>query len=228
MYSIEMVLVYPSYFTKGLIFSKYVYLRKVNSRVFHKNKFFQKKIGGTHHALALGLVWKDPKGFLISTKFRGSSGYLKFDKNQRRRRRRDDGKVRAGEAVVELLCCWTGVWQVYLHQVGKCIPEKLWRNCPDWKMTNMPKRPAAKIQFVRSRIFFHSHCDFLHLITGQTNSFDVVCIFLLLATSTAQDKVMFSPSSRTSSLSSHSFEFSATPFHLLHTSTADLRSQRGR
>ena len=74
-------------------------------------------------------------------------------------------------------------------------------------MTNMPKRPTAKIQFVRSRIFFHSHCDFLHLITGQTNSFDVVCIFLLLATSTAQDKVMFSPSSRTSSLSSHSNTF---------------------
>ena len=59
-----------------------------------------------------------------------------------------------------------------VHQVGKCIPEKLWRNCPDWRMTNMPKRLTAKIQFFQSRISFHSHGDFLHLITGQTNSLD--------------------------------------------------------
>ena len=44
----------------------------VNTRVFHENMFFQKKISATHHASAWGLVWKDPKGFLILTKFRGS------------------------------------------------------------------------------------------------------------------------------------------------------------
>ena len=31
----------------------------------------------------MGLVWKDPKRFLIWTMFRGSSGHLKFDKNRR-------------------------------------------------------------------------------------------------------------------------------------------------
>ena len=30
----------------------------------------------------MGLVWKDPKRFLIWTMFRGSSGHLKFDKNR--------------------------------------------------------------------------------------------------------------------------------------------------
>ena len=33
----------------------------------------------THQALAWGLVWKDPKGFLISTKFRGASSHFRFD-----------------------------------------------------------------------------------------------------------------------------------------------------
>ena len=49
------------------------------SRVFQKNTFFEKQIGGTHHASALRLVWKNPKGFLISTKFRGSSSHFCFD-----------------------------------------------------------------------------------------------------------------------------------------------------
>ena len=31
----------------------------------------------------MGLVWKDPKRFLIWTMFRGSSGHLKFEKNRR-------------------------------------------------------------------------------------------------------------------------------------------------
>ena len=46
---------------------------------FTKTTFSTKKNGGTHHASALGLVWKDPKGFLILTKFKGSSSLLKFD-----------------------------------------------------------------------------------------------------------------------------------------------------
>ena len=33
----------------------------------------------THHALAWRSVWKDPKGFLILTKFRGASSHFRFD-----------------------------------------------------------------------------------------------------------------------------------------------------
>ena len=44
----------------------------IHIRVFHKNMFFKIKISATHHALAWGLVWSNPKGFLISTKFKGS------------------------------------------------------------------------------------------------------------------------------------------------------------
>ena len=33
----------------------------------------------THQALAWGLVYKDPKGFLISTQFRGASSHFRFD-----------------------------------------------------------------------------------------------------------------------------------------------------
>ena len=33
----------------------------------------------THQALARGLFWKDPKGFLISIKFRGASCHSRFD-----------------------------------------------------------------------------------------------------------------------------------------------------
>ena len=43
------------------------------------NSFLKKQIGGTHHASALRLVWKNPKGFLILTKFRGSSSHFRFD-----------------------------------------------------------------------------------------------------------------------------------------------------
>ena len=47
-------------------------------RVFQKH--LKKKIkSATHHASAWGLVWRDPKQFLISTKFKGSSSHLKFD-----------------------------------------------------------------------------------------------------------------------------------------------------
>ena len=48
------------------------------SRVFHKNTFFQKQIGGTRLSSALRLVWKNPKRFLILTKFRGSSRHFRF------------------------------------------------------------------------------------------------------------------------------------------------------
>ena len=45
-----------------------------------RKKHFSKKIKSTtHHALAWLLVWKDQKGFLISTKFRGASGHFRFD-----------------------------------------------------------------------------------------------------------------------------------------------------
>ena len=33
----------------------------------------------THHALAWRLVWEDPKGFLIWTKFSGASSHFRFD-----------------------------------------------------------------------------------------------------------------------------------------------------
>ena len=48
-------------------------------RVYRENMFFKKKISATHNASAWGLVRRDPKGFLISTMFRGSLGHLKFD-----------------------------------------------------------------------------------------------------------------------------------------------------
>ena len=51
-------------------------LRMLSSRVY-QSFFFKKKIR-THQASAWGLVWRDPRGFLILTKFRGSSGHLKF------------------------------------------------------------------------------------------------------------------------------------------------------
>ena len=52
----------------------------IYTRVFQKNTFLRKwKVHTTHHALAWGLVWKDPKWFLISTKFRGASGHFRFD-----------------------------------------------------------------------------------------------------------------------------------------------------
>jgi len=47
--------------------------------VWSKKTLFQTKISATHHASAWGLVWRNPKGFLISTKFKGSLGHLKFD-----------------------------------------------------------------------------------------------------------------------------------------------------
>ena len=44
-----------------------------------EKRFFEKMKSITHHAIAWGLVSKDPKGFLISTKFRGASGHFRFD-----------------------------------------------------------------------------------------------------------------------------------------------------
>ena len=44
-----------------------------------KKTFFKNKISPTRQASAWGLVWKNPKGFLISIKFRGSSSHFRFD-----------------------------------------------------------------------------------------------------------------------------------------------------
>ena len=38
-------------------------------RVYRENMFFKIKISATHNASAWGLVRRNPKGFLISTKF---------------------------------------------------------------------------------------------------------------------------------------------------------------
>ena len=53
----------------------------------HKNSTFFKKIkSSAHQALAWGLVWKDPKGFMILIKFslgvslKGSERIFDFDK----------------------------------------------------------------------------------------------------------------------------------------------------
>ena len=51
----------------------------LSMRVYHKNTFFTNKLCPTHQASAWGLVWRNPKGFLISTKFRGSSSHFRFD-----------------------------------------------------------------------------------------------------------------------------------------------------
>ena len=48
-------------------------------RVYHKNTFFKNKKRPTRQASAWGLVWRNPKGFLISTMFRGSSSHFRFD-----------------------------------------------------------------------------------------------------------------------------------------------------
>ena len=48
-------------------------------RVYRENMFFKEKISATHNASAWGLVRRNPKGFLISTMFRGSLSHLKFD-----------------------------------------------------------------------------------------------------------------------------------------------------
>ena len=47
--------------------------------VFPKNLFLKKIKSRTHQALVWELVWKDQKGCLISTKFRGASGHFCFD-----------------------------------------------------------------------------------------------------------------------------------------------------
>ena len=46
---------------------------------YKKTLFSKQKISTTHHASAWVLVWRDPTGFFISTKFRGSSGHFRFD-----------------------------------------------------------------------------------------------------------------------------------------------------
>ena len=50
-----------------------------NTLVFKKKHIFKKIYSTTHQALAWGLVWKDSKGFFISTKFKGASGHFRFD-----------------------------------------------------------------------------------------------------------------------------------------------------
>ena len=50
----------------------------LHTRVYHKNTFFRNKISPTRQASAWGLVWRNPKGFLISTMFRGSSSHFRF------------------------------------------------------------------------------------------------------------------------------------------------------
>ena len=49
------------------------------TRVYQKTIFFKSKLSPAHQASAWGLVWENPKGFLISTKFRGSSSHFRFD-----------------------------------------------------------------------------------------------------------------------------------------------------
>ena len=44
-----------------------------------KTTFFKNKKSSTHKESAWGLVWRNPKGFLISTMFRGSSNHFHFD-----------------------------------------------------------------------------------------------------------------------------------------------------
>ena len=59
-----------------------VMISLLSIRLFHENTCFKIKSGVTHQSSAWGLVWSDPKRFLNSTMFRGSSGHLKFDKNR--------------------------------------------------------------------------------------------------------------------------------------------------
>ena len=68
-------------FSLGLEFFGYIYNIHVciHIRVYRENMFFKKKISATHNASACGLVRRNPKGFLISTMFRGSLSHLKFD-----------------------------------------------------------------------------------------------------------------------------------------------------
>ena len=44
-----------------------------------QKQFFKNKISPTRQASAWGLVWRNPKGFLISTMFRGSYNHFRFD-----------------------------------------------------------------------------------------------------------------------------------------------------
>ena len=48
---------------------------------FSEIQDFHVKKSSTRHASSWGLYRKDPKGFLILTIFKGSSGHLKFEKN---------------------------------------------------------------------------------------------------------------------------------------------------
>ena len=47
----------------------------MHTRVFQKKHFFGKIKSTAHHALACGLVWKDPKWFLISRDFQGAKSH---------------------------------------------------------------------------------------------------------------------------------------------------------
>ena len=48
-------------------------------RVYQENTFFKTELSPTHQASAKGLVWRNQKGFFISTKFKESSSHFCFD-----------------------------------------------------------------------------------------------------------------------------------------------------
>ena len=50
-----------------------------STRVSHENMFLMKKIGSTRSASIWGLLWRNPKGFLILTTFRGCTRHFRFD-----------------------------------------------------------------------------------------------------------------------------------------------------
>ena len=50
------------------------------NRVFKKNMFLKKtKIGSTSSAIIWGLLYMNPKGFLILRTFRGCTSHFRFD-----------------------------------------------------------------------------------------------------------------------------------------------------
>ena len=51
----------------------------INIRVSHENEFLMTKIGSTRSASIWGLLWRNPKGFLILTTFRGCTSHFRFD-----------------------------------------------------------------------------------------------------------------------------------------------------
>ena len=54
-------------------------LLQFKHEAFKEKQNLANKISVTHHVSALMLVWEDPKGLLILTKFKGSSSHFCFD-----------------------------------------------------------------------------------------------------------------------------------------------------